>query len=86
MENVLYITPPKIGANIAEIDDICAISVLVLFKSSVISGTAAWVAGVSNVPNIPNINKMMQIAITLLDKRKNKLSIMPWTASRQVDN
>ena len=24
-----------------------------------------------------NINKMMQIAITLLDKRKNKLSIMP---------
>ena len=27
--------------------------------------------------NIPNINKMMQIAITLLDKRKNKLSIMP---------
>ena len=33
MENVLYITPPRIGANIAEIDDICAISVLVLFKS-----------------------------------------------------
>ena len=32
MENVLYITPPRIGANIAEIDDICAISVLVLFK------------------------------------------------------
>ena len=41
MENVLYITPPRIGANIAETDDICAISVLVLFKSSVISGTAA---------------------------------------------
>ena len=41
MENVLYITPPRIGANIAEIDDICAIYVLVLFKSSVISGTAA---------------------------------------------